>query len=139
MKKSIKLLSASLLVLTLALSCGSDDGNGIDANLFGTWTLNTIALRDCANPNDNSSTSQTCDDQTCVRIIMTDDLRYERIERVRGQDQSVRGQIQVSETQIRFLPDNSTGSEILNYQLTANALTLSNVTIVCTEEFRYSK
>lgn len=139
MKKSIKLLSACLMLVILSLSCGSDDGRGIDTNLFGTWTLTSTALRDCANPGDNSSANQICDDQTCVRITMTDDLRYERVELVRGQEQLVRGQIQVGETQIRFLPDNTTGSEILDYQLTASMLTLSNVTLVCTEEFRYSK
>lgn len=137
MKSYIKLLT-----LTLALacfSCGSDDGDGIDTNLFGTWTLSATALRDCANPNDNTTTNQVCDTQTCVRITMTDDLRYERTEVVRGQEETVRGQIQIGETQIRFLPDNTTGSETLDYQVTATSLTLSNVTVVCTEDFRYSK
>ncbi len=139
MKSNIKLLTLALTIACLSLSCGSDDGDGIDTNLFGTWTLTATVLRDCANPNDNSTTTEVCDAQTCISITMTDDLRYERVELVRGQAETERGQIQIGETQIRFLPDNSTGSETLDYQITASTLTLSNVTVVCTEDFRYSK
>ncbi|MCE7994414.1 MAG: hypothetical protein HEP71_20680 [Roseivirga sp.] len=139
MKSNLKPLALALLIACFSFSCGSDDGGGIDTNLFGTWTLTATVLRDCANPNDNSTTNEVCDTQTCVSITMTDDLRYERVELIRGQPQTVRGQIQIGETQIRFLPDNSTGSELLDYQLTASSLTLSNVTVICTEDFRYSK
>lgn len=139
MKTNPKLPTLFLIIACFSFSCGSDDGGGIDTNLFGTWTLTATVLRDCANPNDNSTTNEVCDTQTCVTITMTDDLRYERVELIRGQAQTVRGQIQIGETQIRFLPDNSTGSETLDYQITASTLILSNVTVVCTEDFRYSK
>lgn len=139
MNTNLKLLALILIVTSFSFSCGSDDGGGIDTNLFGTWTLTATVLRDCANPNDNATTNEVCDAQTCVTITMTDDLRYERVELMRGQAQTARGQIQIGETQIRFLPDNSTGSETLDYQITATTLILSNVTVVCTEDLRYSK
>ena len=139
MKTNLRLLVCGLLVACLFSSCGSDDSPGIDANLFGTWTLTSTVLRDCANSNDNSSTPAVCDAQTCVRLTLTDDNRYERITLARGQEQTERGQIQIGETQIKFLPDNTTGSSLLDYQVTSSSLALSNVTLVCTEDFRYSK
>lgn len=140
MKSNLKLQSLTLVLIVASLfSCGSDDEAGIDTNLFGTWTLTTTVLRDCANPNDNSSTPAVCDAQTCIRLTLTNDNRYERVTLVRGQEQTERGQIQIGETQIKFLPDNTTGSQLLDYQVTAASLTLTNVTIICSEDFRYSK
>lgn len=139
MKTHLKLLMLSLTIACLLSSCGSDDGAGIDTNLFGNWTLTTTVLRDCANPGDNSSTPAVCDAETCTRLTLTDDNRYERITLSRGQEEIERGQIQIGETQINFLPDNTTGSQLWDYQITASSLTLTNVTVVCSEDFRYSK
>lgn len=131
-------MAFSVMIALLISTCSSDDG-GIDQNLFGTWTQTSINLRDCANPNDNSTSPQSCDDEDCTQLILTDDLRYEMITLFRGQTQTERGQVRISETQMNFLPDNSTGNTIYNYSVTASGLTLSNVTIVCTEDFVYEK
>lgn len=139
MKTNSKLLIAILTIICLTFSCGSDDGPSIDTNLFGTWTLSATVLRDCANANDNGTTSAVCDDQTCTKLTFTDDKRYERITVQRGQEETERGQIEIGETQINFLPDNSTGSQLFDYQVSANSLTFSNATVICTEDFRYSK
>lgn len=138
MKSNAKLMAWVLVLATFSFSCGSDDV-GIDPNLFGTWTLTANALRDCANPNDNAATAITCDTQTCEKLILTMDNRYQRIVTERGQDRTEAGQIQVTLTQINFLPDNSTASEVLDYVVSGDLLILSNVTLVCTEDLRFNR
>ena len=137
--KRVGLISLCALIALTISACGGDDGGGIDTNLFGTWTKVRTVLRDCGNPNDNNSTNETCDDQVCETLMITDQLRYTLTTLVRGQAQVENGQVQVSETQINFLPDNSTGNTIYEYSITATALTLSNVTVICTEDFVYNK
>lgn len=134
-----KRLSFLLVLGVFALSCGDDEG-GIDTGLFATWTKVRTELRDCANPNDNSSTADVCDDQVCERITLTDDLRYTITTLVRGQEQIEQGQVQIGETQINFLPDNSTGSTRYGYTLSGTTLTLINESsVICTEAFVYNK
>ena len=139
MKTKAKLLILTLALAVFSVSCGSDDDGGINANLFGTWTLTANVFRDCANPNDDSATAITCDAQTCEQLILSENNRYQRVITQRGQSSTEQGLIQVTADQIRFLPDNSTGSETLDYAVTGELLVLSNVTLVCTEELRYSK
>ena len=135
----LKRLSFLLLLGVFALSCGDDEG-GIDSGLFATWTKVRTELRDCANPSDNSSTSDPCTAQDCLKITLTDDLRYTMTTTVRGQDQVEQGQVQIGETQINFLPDNTTGSTRYGYTLNSTTLTLINEnSVICTEAFVYNK
>lgn len=112
---------------------------GLIAISFGTWTRVCTVLRDCSNPNGNGSTSETCNDQARETLAMIDDLRYELSVLVRGQAEVERGLIQVSESQIRFLPENTTATRTFGYSVPANSLSLSNETVICTEDFVYDK
>ena len=134
----LKRLSFLLVLVVFTLSCGDDEG-GIDTGLFASWTKVRTELRDCANPDDNSSTNEVCDSQVCEIITLTDDLRYTMVTTVRGQEQTETGQVQIGENQINFLPDNSTGSTLYGYTLSGNTLTLTNNTVICTEAFVYNK
>ena len=136
--KRVGLLAICVLMAFCISACGGDEG-GIDTNLFGEWTKVRTVLRDCGNPSDNNSTTETCNDQICETLTMTDDLRYEMSVLTRGQAEIERGQIQVGETQIRFLPDNSTAVNIFSYTLSGSTFTLSNETVICTEDFVYNK
>ena len=137
--KLVRSIVLCLFIATAMASCGDDDGDGIDGNLFGTWTKVSTVLRDCSNPNDNGSTPETCTDQACETLTMTDDLRYELSVLVRGQAQVERGIIQVSESQIRFLPENTTATRTFGYSVSANSMTLSNETVICIEDIVYDK
>jgi len=137
MKRLIPFACCLIIPLMFA-SCGDDEG-GINTDLFGDWTKVRTVLRECANANDNNSQTEVCDSETCETLTLTDDLRYELTILTRGQAAVEQGQVQISETQIRLLPDNSTSSSTYDYSVAGSSLTLSNVTVICIEDFVYNK
>ncbi len=127
----------SVITFGLGMSgCSSDDG--VDSNLFGTWTLDRFVLRECNDASLEETEEQECTAARCTRLVINEDGTYTQITTFGGQDSESSGTWEVRGVQIR-LEDSNNNSEVLEFTVTATQLTMTRDQLICLQDIIYTK
>jgi len=136
MKNRLAKLLAILLIGTIA-ACSSEE-DGIDQNIFGTWTFTTTIFRDCADSDLNDVISETCTDSSCKKLEINSDNSYRFITQIGTTESIQSGTFEIRGGQIQLTPT-SGNANVFDFVVTSVSLILSSDLLACKQDLVYSK